>query len=268
MRRTQRRYSDRPVPEALVRLLLAAAFSASSKSDYQQASVIWLKDRAGATGSPRCSRTCRGSARRRCFWCFSATRGGSNGSAKCAATRRTTARWKASSTPRSTPRWRLQTCILAAETWARHLPDQRLAQPHRRGRRDPRTARQGVPGRGAVPRLSGAAGVHQHASAAGGDRAYRPLRRCRGWPTAVDGYDRRRDARHSIKDRQRDPARFGTAEFYGWSEDKARQAVTAEGVGFAAWLSGARLHLRQSPETAKLRLPELEPRRACKRERG
>src|SRR5437868_2022472 len=45
LRRTQRRYADRPVPESRVRLLLAAAFSASSKSDFQQASVIWLKDR-------------------------------------------------------------------------------------------------------------------------------------------------------------------------------------------------------------------------------
>src|SRR5258708_23595976 len=45
LRRTQRRYADRPVPESLVRLLLAAAFSASSKSDFQQASAIWLKDR-------------------------------------------------------------------------------------------------------------------------------------------------------------------------------------------------------------------------------
>src|ERR1700730_18961400 len=45
LRRTQRRYADRPVDESLVRLLLAAAFSASSKSDFQQASVIWLKDR-------------------------------------------------------------------------------------------------------------------------------------------------------------------------------------------------------------------------------
>src|SRR6184192_1972094 len=45
LRRTQRRYADRPVPESLVRLLLAAAFSASSKSDFQQASCLWLKDR-------------------------------------------------------------------------------------------------------------------------------------------------------------------------------------------------------------------------------
>jgi hypothetical protein len=54
---------------------------------------------------------------------------------------------------------------------------------------------------------------------------------------AVDGYDRRRDARHSLKDRQKSPETFGTAEFYGWSEDKARQAMTPEGIGFAAWLT-------------------------------
>jgi FMN reductase [NAD(P)H] len=53
---------------------------------------------------------------------------------------------------------------------------------------------------------------------------------------AVDAYDKRRDARFSIRDKQRDPQRFGTAEFYGWSEDKARQATVPDGVGFAAWL--------------------------------
>src|SRR4051794_60575 len=44
LRHTQRRYSERAVPDALVRLLLAASFSASSKSDFQQASALWLKD--------------------------------------------------------------------------------------------------------------------------------------------------------------------------------------------------------------------------------
>jgi FMN reductase [NAD(P)H] len=34
-RRTHRRYAERPVPEALLRLLLGTAFSASSKSDFQ-----------------------------------------------------------------------------------------------------------------------------------------------------------------------------------------------------------------------------------------
>src|SRR5262249_12379529 len=45
LRRTQRRYDSRPVPEPVLRLVLAAAFSASSKSDFQQASVIRVVDR-------------------------------------------------------------------------------------------------------------------------------------------------------------------------------------------------------------------------------
>src|SRR6266446_2071507 len=98
LRRTQRRYADKPVPNGLVRLLLAAAFSASSKSDFQQASVIWLKERgrrdriaARRRETPeipaRCRSTaCRGTGRRY-FWCFSATGGGSSGSANGAAIR-------------------------------------------------------------------------------------------------------------------------------------------------------------------------------------
>ena len=35
-----------------------------------------------------------------------------------------------------------------------------------------------------------------------------------GTATSVDAYDRRRDARHSLKDRQKSPEVFGTAEFY------------------------------------------------------
>lgn len=56
-------------------------------------------------------------------------------------------------------------------------------------------------------------------------------------PAALDDYDRRRDARHSIpKDQQRQNAEFGEAAFYGWSEDKARQAAKAEGAAFPPYL--------------------------------
>jgi FMN reductase [NAD(P)H] len=65
-----------------------------------------------------------------------------------------------------------------------------------------------------------------------------------GLAQAVDVYDRRRDARHSLKDRQKSPEVFGTAEFYGWSEDKARQAMSPEGAGFAAWLAAHGFDLR------------------------
>jgi nitroreductase len=53
----------------------------------------------------------------------------------------------------------------------------------------------------------------------------------------IDDYDRRRDAIHSIPaDQHRSNAEFGKARFYGWSEDKARQAAKAEGAAFPPWL--------------------------------
>jgi FMN reductase [NAD(P)H] len=54
---------------------------------------------------------------------------------------------------------------------------------------------------------------------------------------SIDDYDRRRDAIHAIpKDQQRSNAEFGEATFYGWSEDKARQAAKAEGAAFPPYL--------------------------------
>jgi FMN reductase [NAD(P)H] len=56
-------------------------------------------------------------------------------------------------------------------------------------------------------------------------------------PHAIDDYDRRRDARHAIpREQQRSNAEFGEAAFYGWSEDKARQAAKAEGAAFPPYL--------------------------------
>ena len=50
----------------------------------------------------------------------------------------------------------------------------------------------------------------------------------------VDGYDRRRAAIHGF--RQRDVARWGEAEFYGWSEDKARQYATPQRADFGTFV--------------------------------
>jgi FMN reductase [NAD(P)H] len=56
-------------------------------------------------------------------------------------------------------------------------------------------------------------------------------------PAALDDYDHRRDALHAIpKEQQRSNAEFGDAAFYGWSEDKARQAAKAEGAAFPPYL--------------------------------
>ena len=42
----------------------------------------------------------------------------------------------------------------------------------------------------------------------------------------VDAYDQRRAARHATpREKQSDAEILGYADFYGWSEDKARQAA-------------------------------------------
>jgi FMN reductase [NAD(P)H] len=52
-------------------------------------------------------------------------------------------------------------------------------------------------------------------------------------PQALDDYDRRRNARHAIpREQHRSNPEYGEAAFYGWSEDKARQAAKAEGAAF------------------------------------
>jgi len=236
-RRTQRRYDSRPVPEALVRLLLAAAFSASSKSDYQQASVIWVqnrgrRDRIAALfpdmpwiGTAPVFLVFLGDARR--LDRIGELRGHREDNGTIEGFFNATVDAALA----------LQTCILAAETV----------------------------GLGTCPisvlrnKIAEVADI-----LALPDKVFPVAGLCLGYPSqagfismrlpfqatvhidtysdsqlaeAVDGYDGRRDTRHSIKDRQRDPQRFGVAEFYGWSEDKARQAAAVEGAGFAAWLA-------------------------------
>ena len=93
----------------------------------------------------------------------------------------------------------LQTMILCAESAGLGvLSDQRDPQRDRQGRRDPRVARPGVSGRRALPRLSAGEGYVSLRLPRGATTAPRPsttTARCR---EAIDDYDRRRDARHSI----------------------------------------------------------------------
>ena len=236
MRRTQRRYSDRAVPDALVRLLLAAAFSASSKSDFQQASALWLKDRGRRDrlaalfpempwiGAAPVFLVFLGDARR--LDRIGGLRGKKQDNGALEGFFNATVDAALA----------LQSCILAAETLGLGTCPISVLRNH----------------------IAAAAEILELP-----DKVFPVAGLCLGYPAqqgfismrlpleatvhvdryddsrlaeAIDGYDRRRDARHSIKDRQRDPARFGSAEFYGWSEDKARQAATPEGAGFATWL--------------------------------
>jgi nitroreductase/FMN reductase [NAD(P)H] len=58
-----------------------------------------------------------------------------------------------------------------------------------------------------------------------------------GIKDAVDAYDRRRAGVQPIR-AQRAVARFGTADFYGWSEDKVRQYATPERADWGAFVRG------------------------------
>ncbi len=62
----------------------------------------------------------------------------------------------------------------------------------------------------------------------------------------IAAYDRRRAAIHPYRN-QRDPARYGQAEFYGWSEDKARQYAVPQRADFGAFVPRAGLSSRLKP---------------------
>ena len=117
MRRTHRRYADRPVPEPLLRLLLAAAFSASSKSDFQQASVVHVEDRVERDRLAALVPDMPWIGSAPVFLVFAEMHAASSGSRNYAAiARRQRRHSKGSSTPPSTRRWCMQTFVLAAET--------------------------------------------------------------------------------------------------------------------------------------------------------
>ena len=237
MRRTHRRYAERPVPEPLLRLLLGAAFSASSKSDFQQASVIWVKERS------RRDRLADlvpdmpwiGTAPVFLVFCGDARR-----LERIADVRR-----------HSQQNSKLEEFFNAAIDAALVLPTFILAAE--------------TAGLGCCPISvirNRAATVAQILDLP--DKVFPVAGLCVGYPAAtgyismrlplevsvhtdryddhrlaelVDAYDRRRDARYSLpREQQRSPEIFGYASFYGWSEDKTRQAAQPEGASFALYL--------------------------------
>jgi len=58
----------------------------------------------------------------------------------------------------------------------------------------------------------------------------------------IDAYDRRRAATRPYRN-QRDIGRFGRSEFYGWSEDKARQYAVPLRADFGAFVRGKNFNL-------------------------
>jgi len=238
-RRTHRSYADKAVPEALLSTLLAASLSASSKSDYQQASILRVADSELRARIAALIPAMPWIGTSPVFLVFLAD---ARRLARIAELR-----------GRPTPHDNLeaffnasvdaalamQTFVLAAEAVGlgccpisvirNHLPAvaSLLALPP--GVVPVAGLCVGWPaGQGFVSmRLPPAATVHldRYADAA--------------LPAEIEAYDRRRAARHATpRDKQRAPQKWGYAEFYGWSEDKSRHLAEREGAGFGAFVRG------------------------------
>jgi len=237
MRRTHRRYAERPVPEPLLGLLLGTAFSASSKSDFQQASVIRVRDRQSRdrlaalvpdmpwVGDAPVFLVFCGDAYR--LERIGELRGHSNENG----------RLEGFFNAAVDAALVLQTFILAAETAGLGCCPISVLRNHA----DAVAEILGLP-----DKVFPVAGLCVGYPAAAGHVSMRlPLEATvhmdlydgQGLAEAVDAYDRRRDARYSLpREQQRSPDVFGHASFYGWSEDKARQAAQPEGQTFPAFL--------------------------------
>ena len=234
-RKTVRNYADRLVPQELIDLLLAAAFSASSKSDFQQASVIRIKSaktRAAIAdhfpGMPWIGAS-------PVFLVF------------CGDTRRLERIGTLRGKPQSNRNLEgflnasvdaalaMQSFILAAEASGLGCCPISVIRNQMPLVADLLDLPEGVfsvsglcvgypEGKSYVSlRLPASITLHTDRY---DDTAI---------PEALAVYDAEREARNPTpRDKQRAPERFGYAETYGWSEDKARQAAQPEGAAFAA----------------------------------
>lgn len=236
-RRTHRRYSEKSVPETLLDLLLAGALSASSKSDFQQASIIKLKnpEKRAAIAAHFPAMPWIGTSP--VFLVF------------CADPRRLEEICKLRGHPQPQrdleaflnssvdAALAMQTFVIAAEAAGlgccpisvirNKMPDVAAVLNLPAGVFPVAGLCVGYPsGEGYVSmRLPPALTVHTD------EYEDKPL------DEEIKAYDRRRAARHpTAREQQRNPGRFGYADFYGWSEDKARQAAEPEGAAFADYL--------------------------------
>jgi nitroreductase len=236
-RKTVRRYSEKMPGEALLDLLTACALSASAKSDFQQASILRLRDpeRRAAIGALFPSMPWIGNAPVFFVFLGDARRLHRIGElrGKPVANGTLEGFFNASIDAALA----MQTMILCAESNGLGVCPISVI----RNEADKVAEILGLP-----DLVFPVAGLCLGYPSAEGFVSLRLPRRATthtdryddsALAAAIDDYDRRRDAIHAIpKDQQRSNAEFGEAAFYGWSEDKARQAAKAEGAAFPPYL--------------------------------
>jgi nitroreductase len=236
-RKTVRRYSDKMPDENLLHVLTAAALSASAKSDFQQASILRVRDAAkrAAIGELFPAMPWIGNAPAFFIFLGDARRLQNIGVMRGKPVQNGTLEGFFNASVDAA--LAMQTMILCAESVGLGVCPISVI----RNEVDKVAAILGLPDL-VFPVTGLCLGYPQ------GD-GYVSLRLPRPATThldryddgalvsAIDDYDRRRDALHAIpREQQRSNAEFGEATFYGWSEDKARQAAKAEGAAFPPYL--------------------------------
>jgi len=232
-RKTVRRYSEKMPSEDLLGLLVAAALSTSAKSDFQQASILRVRDRQKreAIGKLFPSMPWIGIAPVFFVFLGDARRLQRIGEMRGKPVRNGTLEGFFNASVDAA--LAMQTMILCAESAGLGVCPISVI----RNEVDKVASLLGLPD--LVFPVAGYPATEGHVS-------LRLPRRVTthsdgyddsGLASGIDDYDRRRDAIHAIPaDQQRANNEFGKAEFYGWSEDKARQAAKAEGAAFPPYL--------------------------------
>ena len=233
--RTHRRYLDRPVAPELLRLLCACALSAPSKSDLQQGDIVVVEDAAirGAIaakipdmpwiGTAPAFLVFLGNGRRVPFVSALRDKPFPNDHLDAFFNAVSDGSIVLATFIRAAEAVGLGCCAISAirdhaafVSQQLHLPERVfpiagmcVGWPSQRGHLS--------------PRLGLDATLHRDRHDEGDLAA------------SIDAYDRRRNEGRPPWT-QRDPERWGKADFYGWSEDKARQAAKAEGAAFPPYL--------------------------------
>jgi FMN reductase [NAD(P)H] len=237
LRKTVRRYSDVIPDDALLDLLVAAALSASAKSDFQQASILRISDPLQRSAVGKLFPGMPWIEFAAVFFVFlgDARRLQRIGELRGKPVRNGTLEGYFNASVDAA--LAMQTMILCAESAGLGVCPISVI----RNQVDQVAAICGLP-----DLVFPVAGLCLGYPQAEGHVSLRLPRRATthhdryddsALPEAIDDYDRRRDALHSIpREQQRSNAEFGEAAFYGWSEDKARQAAKAEGAAFPPYL--------------------------------
>jgi nitroreductase len=234
-RRTHRQYSNQPVPADLLDALLNVAFSASSKSDYQQASVIEVQDpdRRRALAELVPAMPWIGVSPVFLVFCADANRL----QKICELRGHPTPNQNLEAFFNATVDAALvmQTFILAAEQVGLGCCPISVIRNHLLRVREILSL---------PDRVLPVAGLCVGYPAGDGHISMRlPARLTRhvdhyddtNLAHDLDDYDRRRaKAAPVAREKQRASQKFGYVDFYGWSEDKSRQAAEREGKTFGA----------------------------------